>query len=102
MHLIEDITDEPHQRHVLLFEGEQINLELRYMAATEQWLMNLQYLTRNITNIALVGGSPLLRGQLLPFDFAVTTGQGIDPFTIDAFSNGRCELWFVTPEELAS
>lgn len=100
MYTVNNISNEPHQRHVLLLDDEQINLEIRYLAAVQIWIMSVEYQGRETKTLSLVAGAPILLGQLFPFEFLVTASEGVDPFSLDCFSSGRCKLWFVPQEEL--
>lgn len=102
MYLVEGITSEPHQLHTLLFEGEQIDLTIRYLDAVQIWEMDVSYMGRSAATLSMVSGVPMLSGQLMPFDFTVTVSHSVDPFSIDDFASGRCELWFIAPDELAT
>lgn len=71
--------------------------------------MNIEYTKEDeqkseppIYGVKMALGVTHIRHRNWPFDFAVidTTGEGIDPFRVDDFTTGRCELYFVTPEEM--
>lgn len=100
MYAVENISNDPHQSHVLLLKDDQINLEIRYLASVQLWVMTVEYKGEDAKTLALVGGSPMLSGYQFPFDFVVSVSEGVDPFTIDCFSSGRCELWFIPQSEL--
>lgn len=102
MRRVENITAAPYQRHTLLLDDQELTLELRFLPAVQIWIMNVEYLGRWQRGIKLSASVLHLRSFNFPFDFTVdlTDDSGIDPFRLDDFLNQRCELYFVTPEEM--
>jgi len=109
MNFIEKINDEPIQTHTLEFSRGVIDLKLRFLPVVQIWMMDVTYTKADndqpeptIYSVKLALANTHVRHRNWPFDFAVidTSGEGIDPFRIDDFSNGRCEMYFVTPEEM--
>ncbi|WP_286931338.1 hypothetical protein [Marinobacter sp.] len=43
-----------------------------------------------------------MESRNLPFDFIVTdeSGNGLDPFRLDDFEQGRCRLYLLEPEDM--
>lgn len=102
MHKIQNITDEPFQRHTLLMDDDEAILELRFLPAVEIWVMNVAYKGKERNGSKLSANSYHLRSYNFPFDFTVlvTDDSGLDPFRVDDFQTGRCELYYITPEEM--
>jgi len=102
MDLITNITDEPIQRHVLLFERGEAVIVIRHLPTVEMWKMRVEYNGGYIDGVKLSLGNIHFRHKNWPFDIAVlaTDRSGIDPYRADDFSTGRCELYMVTPEEM--
>lgn len=94
-----NITNEPHQRHQLLYKNEVINVDLRYMNATETWIMDVESGAYQQNGIKLVAGANLLYGTNIPFTFTITVTEDIDPFTLNCFSSSRCKLYFMVENE---
>lgn len=99
-----NITDEPSQRHVLLVDDEEIIITLNFYQVSEFWALNVSW--RNVTYNGFMLSLGCLHIQSLnwPFDFFVSTtdSSGLAPFRLGDFSEGRCELYFVTAEEVAA
>lgn len=96
------LTDEPHQRHPILFEQSQVFVTLRYMPTIEQWFLSAEYLDWKIDNQKLSVGVLHIRSQNQPFDFTVidNSGNGLDPFRVNDFSSGRCTLIFFEADDM--
>lgn len=97
-----NITDEPSQRHVLLVDDEEIVLTLNFDQVSEFWSFDVSW--RNVRKNGFMLSLGCLHIQALnwPFDFFVsnTDSSGLAPFRLGDFSEGRCELYFVTAEEM--
>lgn len=102
MDLITNVTDEPIQRHVLLFERGEAAIIIRHLPTVEMWKMRVEYNGSHIDGVKLSLGALHFRHKNWPFDIAVlaTDNSGIDPYRADDFASGRCELYFVTPDEM--
>jgi len=102
MHKLQNITAQPFQQHTLLLDDSEAVVELRYLPAVEMWLMNVSHGGRVRNGLKLTANVYHLRQYGFPFDFTVliTDGSGLDPFSIDDFANGRCELYYITPGEM--
>lgn len=102
MHKLQNITDEAYQRHTLLLDDEEAIVELRFLPAVETWLIDVNYKDKKRFGSKLTANSYHLRSYNFPFDFTVliTDDSGLDPFRADDFVTGRCELYFITPEEM--
>lgn len=99
---ISDITNEPFQRHIVLTPDGEITLTIRFYPAVEIWAMDVTYFDRSVYGIRLSASVSLLRDFNFPFDFLVliADNSGIDPFRVDDFANGRCELYFASRKEM--
>ena len=98
--LIEDITDESHQLHTIIFEESEISLTLRFYPTAQIWCFDAEYNSVSVEGIKLSAGVLHMRSRNFPFDFVVSTTEGIDPFRVNDFSSGRCKLYLVTREEM--
>lgn len=92
--LVQNISSDSLQRHTLLFEKDEIVLTLKFMPSVEQWLFDVEYKEFKRFNVKLAVDTLHMESENQPFDFAVqlTDDSGLDPFRLDDFSDGRCEL----------
>ena len=95
-----NITTDPHQKHEILYQNQRIEVELRYLAAVEIWIMDVRCKDREMNGIKLTAGADLLYGSGLPYTFALSTTEGIDPFTMSCFATGRSKLFFIDRADL--
>ena len=102
MKKLQSITDEPHQRHTVVFEESEITLSLRYLPTVEIWIMDVSYRGRDTRGIKLSTGVLHMRSRNHPFDFIVTdnVGIGLDPIRADDFSTGRCSLYLLEADDM--
>jgi hypothetical protein len=102
MRQVNNITSEPIQLHTLLVDDFEIEVQLRFLPEVQIWLMSVTLNSKVIHGIKLSGGVLHMRGYNFPFDFAVevTDGSGLDPFRIDDFETERCQLFYVTVDEM--
>ena len=102
MDQIDNITDEPIQRHILLFDRGEAVMTIRHLAAVEMWKMRVEFNGDYIDGVKLSLGVLHFRHKNWPFDIALlaTDGSGIDPYRADDFASGRCQMYLVTPEEI--
>jgi len=100
--LIENITDETDQRHVLDFEESEIVVGLRFHPTVEMWSMSVEYKSRTVSGVKLSVGVLHLESKNLPFDFVVAdlAGVGLDPIRRDDFSTSRCAMYLLQPDEM--
>ncbi len=99
---IQNLTDEPHQRHVLLFEESEIVLTLRFYPTVELWAIDVGYKDRTVSGYKLSVGVLHMESQNFPFDFIVADVEdaGLDPFKIDDFSTDRCALFLLNAADM--
>ena len=88
MDQITNVTDEPIQRHVLIFDRGEAVVTLRYLPTVEMWKMRVEYNGDYIDGVKLSLGTLHFRHKNWPFDRA------------DDFLTGRCNLYILTPEEM--
>jgi len=102
MDKISNVTDEPIQRHVLLFERGEAVMTIRHLPTVEMWKMRMEYQGDFIDGVKLSLGAIHFRHKNWPFDIALlcTDNSGLDPYRADDFASGRVELYMVTPEEM--
>lgn len=102
MRLIENITNEAYQRHTVIFQESEIVLSLRYLSTVQVWVFNVEYKAKRVMGKKISIGVFHMLSNNLPFDFIATdeSKNGIDPFRIDDFADGRCKLYMIEPDEM--
>lgn len=97
-----NIGNETYQRHLILFEEQEIELKLRFLPTQEIWVMDVNYKDTQILNVKLSINVLHIRNFNLPFDFIVidNSGEDIDPFLKDDFKSNRCTLYLVEASEM--
>jgi len=96
---IQNITDEAHQRHIIIFQQSEIILTLRFYQTVSMWCFDVEYKGKIVNGVKLSAGVLHIRSSNLPFDFAVV-GDVIDPFRLDDFKTGRCKLYMLEPIDM--
>lgn len=102
MKKIINITDEPIQRHTIQFEDDEITLRLRFHPFSTMWAFDVSFKEKETNGVRLAAGVLHIRSRNYAFDFFVTdnSGNGIDPFKADDFSNGRCSLYMLEAADM--
>lgn len=85
------VTAEPIQEFRIPFEDTDIQITLRFLPVMSYWTISLIYKGKTVNFKKLSLGTIHLQGSNLPFDFVVSTNDGIDPYHADDFLE-RCEL----------
>lgn len=98
---IQNITSEPYQEHILLFNETEITIRLRFFELIGFWSLDVEYKGKAIYGVKLSIGTLLITSQNLPFDFAIDdlSNSGIDPFKADDFTS-RCNLYLIETSEI--
>lgn len=99
---INNLTDEMKQRHIILFEESEIVLILKFNPSAQIWTIDVTYKDISIYGYKLSLSVSHFESKNLPFDFVVedATGEGIDPFKKDDFSQGRCLLYMLETDDM--
>lgn len=102
MRRITNITEEAKQRHTILFQESEIVLRLQFNPTVQIWSFDAEYKNFRVFGLKLSCGVLHMRSKNQPFDFVIrdASGTGLDPFRSKDFSEGRCELYLVEPDEL--
>ena len=98
---ITNITDSPKQRHTLITPVGDCVMELTYRPAVQSWFFDLTWNDKTIQGYRIAAGLPLIMGANWPFAFFCLESGGVDPYRMDDFKTGRCQLYFITPETTA-
>lgn len=97
-----NITDQPVQRHSLIFNDVEASVVLRYSPQVQQWFIDCEVGNKAIYGVKLAVGTLHMVSRNMPVDFTVSdnSGNGIDPFKANDFSSGRCSLFIVDDEAM--
>lgn len=99
---IQNITNEPHQRHIILIDDAEVTVILRFHPTVQIWCLDVESEGRRASGFKLSLGVPHMVSQNFPFDFVVQdlSGTGLDPFKLDDFSAGRCALYMLDASDM--
>ena len=99
---IESIREQADQEITLLTNGGDVTIRLRFHNVIEAWTMDVVHATGEVYGVRLAAGIDLVRGSNFPVSFVVqdTSGDGIDPYQLTDFTNGRCLLWMLTVDDM--
>jgi len=96
---IENITNEAHQRHIIMFHESEVILTLRFYPTVRMWCFDVEYKGKIVNGIKLSAGVLHIRSRNLPFDFYVSSDV-IDPFNLNDFKTGRCKLFMLETSDM--
>lgn len=102
MFLINNLGNEPKQLTTFVKDELEVSLSLEYKDNQLGWYFGIQYGDNiNFQNIRLTVSPNLLKSYsaYLPFGLMCLTDDGLEPMTIDDFSNGYAKLYILTKEE---
>lgn len=101
---IQNIGNEILQRHVIIFQENEIILTLRFLPMVSIWVFNVEYKGRQSNGHKLSCLTPHMFSTNFPFDFIVTddSGAGLDPIDRNDFINERCSLFMLEPDDIES
>ena len=96
-----DIEPIPYQEFLTPFEGQFIRIILNFRQG--QWLMSFKFNEKELNSLKLSSGVLMLAGQNLPFEIVIDDkGSGLDPFSIESFSNGFFDFLILDRSEISS
>lgn len=101
---INKLTDDPQQQVNLIgIPGITIQMTLRFMPRTEQWIMGIVVGETSIQGIAVTTSINILQQfkNTLGFGIACVMGSGLDPFTINDFATEAANLYLLDSDDLA-
>lgn len=103
MKYLSNITNQPQQSFTLLSGDYSFEVTLRFSQASASWFMNISGYGKSYNGIRMTCGVPLLSNTNMPIEMLIVDNSenDVDPFKIDDFSNGRCSILFLTPEEVS-
>lgn len=100
---IENITNDAHQRHIVLLEDKEVTLVIRFLSIAQAWFIDVAYEGRTASGFKLALNTLHMQSQNFPFDFIVQdlTGRGVDPFRLDDFSDDRVAFYMLQRDDMA-
>lgn len=104
MRLIDKLTAEARQQYNIVGEdGEEISLLLWYAPTQQSWYFDITSGDFTLEGAQLTTSPNILRSyrNLLSFGFTVTSVDGLDPFYLDDFINGRIQLYLLSRDDVA-
>lgn len=99
---IENITGEAIQRHVILFQENEVILTLRFLSMVSIWIIDVEYKGKKAKGFKLSVDTFHMLSSNFPFDFVVNDNSKLmlDPIDVSDFVNGRCSLFMLEPLEI--
>ncbi len=100
--LFENITDEQIQEHVIVYNDVTANVTLRYNEQVQSWTFDCVIGNKAAYGIKLSCGVLHMISRNMPIDFVVVdlSGNDIDPFLINDFSDERCRLFILDDQSM--
>jgi hypothetical protein len=96
---IQNITNEPIQRHTIVFEESEITLTLRFLAGVQSWFFDVEFNGKSVYGVRLACGVLHIESSNFPFDFFIPPAQ-IDAFRATDFSDGRLNLIMLEADDM--
>ena len=103
MKKVVNITNQPKQLITLQTEyGEDILLTMEYKPRVEGWFFSFQYKDLTAKNLQVCIHPNILRQFRRNIDFGIgfVGDTKAEPFSIDAFTTGKCGLYLLTSEDV--
>ena len=103
MRQIQNITSDPNQDHTLILaEGPEFSLQLRYKEQQLGWFCNIIYGSREIDGLRIFTSGNVLHQwrNLLPFGIACQVEGDQEATLVDDFSSGRAKLFVLSQSEV--
>lgn len=99
---LENIGSEAYQRHVVTFEESEVVIGLRFHPTVAMWTIDVEYKGIQALGYKLSVNVLHMRSRNYPFDFIVVdnSGNDLDPFRLDDFTVGRCNLYMLGSDDM--
>ncbi len=95
MTIIDNITDQASQlTRIILEDGTLMSLTLNYHPTVQRWVADISHPDLTVSGINLTQNPNVLREwrNLINFGLACVAQDGVDPFDVEDFANGRVQL----------
>lgn len=102
MFKLDNLTANSKQYTTWTFNNDEVQLYFEYKENQLGWFLGIKYGdTIDYRNIRLTTHPNLLRAykNILPFGMMVTTLDGLEPMSIEDFTNGYCSVYMLTSTE---
>lgn len=103
MKRITNVTNNPKQHIILQNEnGEDIDFYLEYKPRVEGWFYSFKYNELEAKNLQVCIHPNILRQFQRNIDFGVgfMSTNNAEPFSVDAFSTGKCEMFLLNKDDI--
>lgn len=103
MNYVDIITENPSQvMSLVLDNGRNVNLKLRYSANQKGWFYDLSYLDFNLYGRRVVTSPNMLRQfkNFIPFGLAALVTDGYEPVFVDDFQNKRGNIYTLNQDDV--
>ena len=99
MTLVNNLNNNAKQKtQIALADGSLVVLTLNYRPAVQRWFVDVAYKsTFGLNGIGLSIHPNIIRSfrMVVPFGIAITAVDGVDPFDVNDFANGRVQLFIL-------
>jgi hypothetical protein len=94
------VTNQVNQSFTIPSDDGSIKLFLRFHSVATMWTIDAERNTKKAQGMAVNVGGSHFASSLMNLDVRCvdTSGIGVDPYSLDCFDNGRCELLVVFDE----
>lgn len=103
MLLIEGITNESRQRHLLPTEVSDVSIDVLLVWSDTQssWFADIVWGTFAVYGLRVCSLPNLLAqwAKVIPFGISVVCSNGQDPFLLESFANGTAKLYILNASE---
>lgn len=103
MQRVTSITSQPKQRFVLKLEtNETVSVNFYYYASQQSWYYDFQYkdYISNGNKVVLSMNALHHLRKILPFGIGFISTSNADPFELEAFVNGKCNMILLNQEDI--
>ena len=94
------VTNQVNQSFTIPSDNGSIKLALRFHSVATMWAVDVKRNNKASYGMAANVGGSHFASSLMNLDVRCvdTSGLGVDPYSLDCFNNGRCELLVVFDE----
>lgn len=103
MKKVVNITNNPKQTVILQTEnGEDIDLYLEFKPRVQSWFFSFKYNELESKNLQVCIHPNILRQfkRNINWGLGFASTNSAEPFSVDSFSTGRCELFLLNEEDV--
>ena len=105
MNQINNLSNDAYQvTHIKLDDGSIVDMTLRYIPSTQQWLYDINHSLLTVTGRLLCNHLNVLRSfkNVIPFGVACSVTDGTEPLLQDDFINGRVNIYILNAQDVQS